>query len=191
MVKGAEPVFEQAHVFFPELNPILSLLNFHQATVAGFISNASADLNSTPGGERVQSQIAIIDPITSLTKYTKRPKWERGNAYLEPNALRRAPGFRQCSSRFDCKPEGGTLRDPVDSSRRRPDDQQDRTSARRASWPRRPCTAARSSTSSARATRPTSPHRRVPTGTGPPDAVDVRPSVAAARLTGGVPSGRQ
>ncbi len=37
-LRGAEPVFESAHVFFPELNPILSLANFHQATVAGFIS---------------------------------------------------------------------------------------------------------------------------------------------------------
>ena len=115
MVKGAEPVFEQAHVFFPELNPILSLLNFHQATVAGFVSNASADLNSTPGGQRVQSQIAIIDPNTSLTRYAKRPKWERGNSYLEPNALRRGLDLGTFES-FDCKPEGGTLRNPVDAA---------------------------------------------------------------------------
>ncbi len=115
MVKGAEPVFEQAHVFFPELNPILSLLNFHQATVAGFVSNASADLNSKPGGQRVQSQIAIIDPTTSLTRYAKRPKWERGNAYLEPNALRRGLDLGTFES-FDCKPEGGTLRNPVDAA---------------------------------------------------------------------------
>jgi len=115
VVKGAEPVFEQAHVFFPELNPILSLLNFHQATVAGFVSNASADLNSKPGGQRVQSQIAIIDPTTSLTRYTKRPKWERGNSYLEPNALRRGLDLGTFES-FDCKPEGGTLRNPVDAA---------------------------------------------------------------------------
>ncbi len=125
VVRGAEPVFEQAHTFFPELNPILSLLNFHQATVAGFISNASSDLNSQPGGQRVQSQIAIIDPTTSLTKYTTRPRWERGNAYLEPNALRRALDLGVFES-FDCKPEGGTLRDPVDSRQPPPlNDQQD------------------------------------------------------------------
>ncbi len=115
IVRQAEPVFEQAHVFLPELNPILSLLNFHQSTVAGFVSNASADLNSQPGGQRVQSQIAIIDPFTSLTRYTKRPKWERGNAYLEPNALRRGLDLGTFES-FDCKPEGGTLRNPVDAA---------------------------------------------------------------------------
>ncbi len=114
VVRGAEPVFESAHVFFPELNPILSLLNFHQATVAGFLSNATADLNSTPGGQRVQNQIGIVNPVTGLTKYTKRPKWERGNAYLEPNALLRALTLGTFES-FDCKPEGGTLRNPVDA----------------------------------------------------------------------------
>ena len=156
-------MFESAHVFFPELNPILSLLNFHQATVAGFLSNATADLNSKPGGQRVQSQIAIIDPNTSLARYTKRPKWERGNAYLEPNALRRGLDLGTFES-FDCKPEGGTLRDPVDARRcptRTP-------SARRASSRRRRSTAARSSTSSARASRPTSPPPRAPRAT-PPD----------------------
>ncbi len=114
VVNGAEPLFESAHVFLPELNPILSLLNFHQATVAGFVANASADLNSKPGGQRVQSQLGIVDPNTSLTRYFKRPKWERGNAYLEPNALRRALDLGTYES-FDCRPEGGTLRNPVDA----------------------------------------------------------------------------
>ena len=113
-LKGAEPFLESAHLFFPELNPILSLLNFHQATVAGFVSNASADLNAQPGGQRVQSQIAIIDP-QSFRRYTTRPKFERGNAYLEPNALIRAPLLGTFES-FDCKPEGGQLRDPVDAA---------------------------------------------------------------------------
>jgi phospholipid/cholesterol/gamma-HCH transport system substrate-binding protein len=113
VIKGAEPVFESAHVFFPELNPILSLLNFHQSTVAGFVSNASADLNSKPGGRRVQSQIVAINGA-SFRRYTTRPKFERGNAYLEPNGLLRGLNFGIPES-FDCKPEGGQLRDPVDS----------------------------------------------------------------------------
>jgi phospholipid/cholesterol/gamma-HCH transport system substrate-binding protein len=113
VVQGAEPVFESAHVFFPELNPILSLLNFHQSTVAGFLSNASADLASKPGGRRVQSQIVAING-SSFRRYTTRPKFERGNAYLEPNGLLRGLNLGIPES-FDCKPEGGQLRDPVDS----------------------------------------------------------------------------
>jgi len=121
VVSGLEPVFESAHVFFPELNPILSLLNFHQATLAGFITNGGPDLNSTPGGQRVQSQIGIIDPNTVLKRLTTRPKNERNNAYLEPNGLKRAIRLGTFES-FDCKPEGGQLRDPVDTmgSDRRP-----------------------------------------------------------------------
>jgi hypothetical protein len=113
VLKGAEPVLESAHLFFPELNPILSLLNFHQGTVAGFITNASADLNAKPGGQRVQTQIAIIDPKTAFSSTRTRPINERGNAYLEPNGLLRAPALGTFES-FDCKPEGGQLRDPVD-----------------------------------------------------------------------------
>ncbi len=113
VIQGAEPLFESAHVFLPELNPILSLLNFHQTTVSGFLSNASADLASQPAGQRGQNQIAIFDPATVLTPLRTRPKDERGNSYLEPNALTRAPLLGTFES-FDCKPEGGTLRDPVD-----------------------------------------------------------------------------
>jgi len=113
VLKGAEPVLESAHLFFPELNPILSLLNFHQGTVAGFITNASADLNAKPGGQRVQTQVAIIDPKTAFSQTRTRPVNERGNAYLEPNGLLRAPALGVFES-FDCKPEGGQRRDPVD-----------------------------------------------------------------------------
>ncbi|MEJ7714340.1 MAG: MlaD family protein [Thermoleophilaceae bacterium] len=115
VLQGAEPLLESAHVFLPELNPILSLLNFHQATVAGFISNGSSDLNSQPGGQRVQSQIGIIDPATAFTNIRKRPKNERGNAYLEPNGLLRGMSLGTTES-FDCKPEGGQLTDPVDGT---------------------------------------------------------------------------
>ncbi len=113
VVAGAEPVFESAHVFFPQLNPILSLLNFHQATVADFITNGGPDLNSAPGGQRVQSQIGILDPNTILKRLTTRPQRERGNAYLAPNGIKRAIRLGTFES-FDCKPEPGQLKDPVD-----------------------------------------------------------------------------
>ncbi len=114
VVSGAEPVFESAHMFLPQLNPILSLLNFHQATIAGFITNGGPDLNSQPGGKRVQSQIGIVDPNTILKRLTSRPPNERGNSYLEPNGIQRAPGLGTFES-FDCKPQGGQLKDPVDT----------------------------------------------------------------------------
>lgn len=113
-VNGAEPVVEAAHTFFPELNPILSYLNFHQATVAGFLSNAAADLIGDFGGERYQTQIGMVDP-RSLERPLTRPDFERGNAYTAPNAYTRAFAIGGIES-FDCKPSGGEVREPEDSS---------------------------------------------------------------------------
>lgn len=115
VLRGAQPLFESAHVFFPEINPILSLLNFHQETVAGFITNGGADLNSKPGGQRVQNQIGIVDPNTAFTTLRTRPQNERGNAYGQPNYLERAVSLGTIES-FDCKPEGGELKTPVDGT---------------------------------------------------------------------------
>ena len=67
-LRAGEPVFEAAHVFFPELNPILSLANFHQATVAGFISNGGSNITGPQGKPslgRYQTQIGIIDRARS------------------------------------------------------------------------------------------------------------------------------
>jgi phospholipid/cholesterol/gamma-HCH transport system substrate-binding protein len=113
ILKGAEPLFEAAHVFLPELNPILSYLNFRQDTVAGFLTNATADLSGKGSGRRQQTQIGIVDG-KSLQKFTKRPYWERGNSYLEPNALQRAIALGGIES-FDCKAAGGEKPEPVDN----------------------------------------------------------------------------
>jgi phospholipid/cholesterol/gamma-HCH transport system substrate-binding protein len=115
VLKGAEPLFESAHVFFPELNPILSLLNFNQDTVAMFITNGGANLNSKPGGQRVQTQVGIIDPKEAFKSLRTRAQNERGNAYPAPNYLPRALRLGTVES-FECKPEGGELRDPVDGT---------------------------------------------------------------------------
>jgi hypothetical protein len=112
ILEGARPLVDAAHVFLPELNPILSNLNYHQKTIGGFISNGAPDLNSTPGGERAQTQFVIFDG-RSFDKHTQQPKWERGNAYLAPNALQRAIALGTFES-FDCKPSGGEVPDPDD-----------------------------------------------------------------------------
>jgi virulence factor Mce-like protein len=113
VLRGAEPVLEALHPFFQELNPILSFFNYHQVTIASFLSNAGSDLNSKPGGERAQAQVAIIDP-RSFEKHFTRPDWERGNSYLAPNAYVRGWALGIVES-FDCNAAGGEKRDPVDA----------------------------------------------------------------------------
>jgi virulence factor Mce-like protein len=112
-VDQLEPFFEGAHLFFPELNPVLSFLNYHQATVAGFLSNGAANIAQKIGGRRGQMQIGMIEPGRSFNKYTERQPWERGNAYLAPNALTRALSLGGFES-FDCDHDANPRRDPVE-----------------------------------------------------------------------------
>jgi ABC-type transporter Mla subunit MlaD len=105
VLKEAEPLFEQLHPFFQELNPILSYFNFHQATLAGFISNAAPDLSGQYGGDRYQVNVGIIES-TGFQRHMTRPDSERGNAYMQPNALQRAIALGTIES-FDCTPSGG------------------------------------------------------------------------------------
>ena len=112
ILRKAEPLLEAAHPFFAELNPILSYFNFRQATIAGFLSNGTADLSGDAGGQRYQTQIGIIDG-RSFQRYTKRQYWERGNSYLQPNALQRAVALGGIES-IDCKAAGGEQPNAVD-----------------------------------------------------------------------------
>ena len=120
-LRAGEPVFEAAHVFFPELNPILSLANFHQATIAGFISNGGPDLTGPTGRPdigRYQTQIGIIN-ARSFDRFTRRPARERGDAYLAPNALNRVPSLGTFES-FDCTPSGGEVKNAADTAPKAP-----------------------------------------------------------------------
>jgi hypothetical protein len=113
-------VFEAAHVFFPQINPILSEFNFYQATIAGFITNGSADLAGDFGGQRYQTQLGIIEPRSFSNFPVKtRPATERGQAYLAPNALTRGVALGGYES-FDCKPSGGEQKDAVDTGTKSP-----------------------------------------------------------------------
>ena len=100
VLEGLQPLNDQLVPFFQELNPILSYLNFHQVTVAGFISNAAFNLAGKWGGERVQVQAGIIEG-RSFEKFYERQDWERGNAYLQPNGLTRAVALGTFES-YDC-----------------------------------------------------------------------------------------
>jgi phospholipid/cholesterol/gamma-HCH transport system substrate-binding protein len=128
VLNGAQPLLEAAHVFFPELNPILSYFNFRQNTIAGFLSNGGADLSAFWGGtDRGQEQVGLIDGRSFEPHYTPpcpggvpasqcgRPDYERGNAYIAPNALNRGIALGITES-FDCKPTGGNKVNPVDNA---------------------------------------------------------------------------
>jgi phospholipid/cholesterol/gamma-HCH transport system substrate-binding protein len=114
-LREAEPLAEALHTFFPELNPILSYLNFHQTTIAAFMTNGGADLAADYGtGQRGQTQIGIIED-RSFQPYkfgTEPPEWARGNAYMHPNSLMRALKLGTIES-FRCP--GGERSSPEDA----------------------------------------------------------------------------
>jgi virulence factor Mce-like protein len=108
-LEGAEPLTEAMHTFFPELNPILSYFNFHQTTIAAFITNGGADLAADYGtGQRGQTQVGIVSDSRNFQRYpwgSEPPDWVRGNAYLHPNTLMRALKLGGIES-YDCGQTG-------------------------------------------------------------------------------------
>ena len=120
-LEGAEPLLEAAHLFFGELNPILSYLSYGRAQVGQFLSVGASALGGTGvggyqgrgAGEHYLPQMAIIDSRSLLQRAT-RPPWERGNAYIAPNAYNRATPLGVIES-FDCNPSGGEQRNPSGS----------------------------------------------------------------------------
>ena len=115
ILREAEPLTEALHTFFPELNPMLSYFNFHQTTIAAFITNGGADLAADYGtGQRGQTQMGIIeDRSFEPYKYgTEPPDWARGEAYLHPNTLMRGIKLGTVES-FNCP--GGERKYPEDA----------------------------------------------------------------------------
>jgi phospholipid/cholesterol/gamma-HCH transport system substrate-binding protein len=120
VLSGAEPLLENLHLYLPELNPILSYLNFNQQQVADFITNGGGTLNGTlPGveGEGPRHYLKQFGIINSrgVGIASSRPEYERGNSYPGPNYLKRARPFGMIES-FDCKPTGGEKRDATSGS---------------------------------------------------------------------------
>ncbi len=118
-LRGARPLFKGLHTFLPELNPILSYANFGQTQLSQFLSNGSAaihyKLGARPDGipRHTQAQYGMIGP-RSLGFQQTRPFWDRGNAYVAPNAYVRAQAMGITES-LDCGPVGGTKRDASDT----------------------------------------------------------------------------
>jgi phospholipid/cholesterol/gamma-HCH transport system substrate-binding protein len=121
-LEGAEPVLEAAHVFLPEVNPILAYLQFNRTLVASFLVAGAGSIGENLAGgytrprtsntpEHLLAQSSFFE-LRSFIRDTTRPPWDRGNAYVAPNARWRATGLGVIES-FDCRPTGGTLKDPV------------------------------------------------------------------------------
>jgi phospholipid/cholesterol/gamma-HCH transport system substrate-binding protein len=121
VLRGARPVLDAVHVFMPELNPILSYLAFARGQVADFITvggaalagNGQGGYTRSTGAEHYLPQIAMIES-RSFQRNNTRPSYERGNAYIAPNAYNRFVPLGVIES-FDCRPAGGERRDAVES----------------------------------------------------------------------------
>ena len=87
-VTAARPVVHALEPFLDELGPILSLLNFNQTRVAGFITNGTVGIDADFGGQRYNNVVPLVDPRSFMT-FTERPEFDRGNAYLQPNFANR------------------------------------------------------------------------------------------------------
>jgi phospholipid/cholesterol/gamma-HCH transport system substrate-binding protein len=118
-LRGASPVVDALHVFLPELNPIISFLNFDQNVVAHFLTDGAAALNhriNDEPGTHVLPQFGIVNS-RSLTFSGSIPAWARGNAYVSNNTYDRAIPLGMIES-FDCSNTGlpgtGKKRDPSD-----------------------------------------------------------------------------
>jgi phospholipid/cholesterol/gamma-HCH transport system substrate-binding protein len=110
---GAEPVLAGLDGFLDELNPILAFMSYNQGHITNFLSIGAHNLNGDVEGERIQSQIGVIDG-RSFQKHYTRPDWERGSSYPPPNHESRSTPLGVLES-FDCSPAGGELRDPNDA----------------------------------------------------------------------------
>jgi phospholipid/cholesterol/gamma-HCH transport system substrate-binding protein len=114
-LEEASPLVDALHTFFPELNPILSYFNFHQTTIAAFITNGGTDVAADYGtGQRGQTQMGIIEDrsFEAFPYGEEPPDWVRGNAYMHPNSLMRALKLGTIES-FRCP--GGERKYPEDA----------------------------------------------------------------------------
>ncbi len=121
VLEGTRPLLAATHAFMPELNPILSYLAYSQQQIGQFLAigggalagNGEGGYTGGSGAEHYLPQVAVIDS-RSLQRRTKRPPWDRGNAYVAPNGYPRAISLGAIES-FDCKPAGGEQPNPSGS----------------------------------------------------------------------------
>jgi virulence factor Mce-like protein len=122
---GAEPLLEAAHVFLPEVNPVLAYLQYNRSLTASFLVNGAGSIGQNLAGgytrprtastpEHLLPQSSFFE-LRSFTRDSTRPPWDRGNAYVVPNARWRSIPLGVIES-WDCAPSGGEVRDPNDAA---------------------------------------------------------------------------
>lgn len=118
---AAPQALEALAPFLQELNPILSFAGYHSPGLAGFTTVGGAALAFTrpprgpnEGPRHFLRQIGMING-RGLALSQVRPEYDRGNAYLAPNAhmRMRAAGILES---FDCAPAGGEKPQPTEGS---------------------------------------------------------------------------
>jgi phospholipid/cholesterol/gamma-HCH transport system substrate-binding protein len=118
-LRGARPVLGALHVFLPQLNPIISYLNFDQDRVAHFLGTGAAGFHFNvahpPGGVPgwALAQFAVTNGESIMLRQ-QRPANERANAYIAPNGYNRAAPLGIVAESFDCKPSGGEVKNASD-----------------------------------------------------------------------------
>ncbi len=118
---GARPVFKSLNAFLPEINPILSFLNYYQPQVADFLQVGGGAINASIIGDPATAprnylrQYGVING-RSFAFNSERPNFERANAYSAPNFLTRGKEFGFVET-FDCNQAGAganpNARDPA------------------------------------------------------------------------------
>jgi virulence factor Mce-like protein len=121
-LRGAIPVFPALHAYLPELNPILSFINYSQEATAGFISNSAASLNAAAPplheneGPRHYLRQYSISNTRGIQLSETLPTYDRGNAYPLPNYLKRLRPLGM-NEVFSCAHSGaggdGTRKDAI------------------------------------------------------------------------------
>jgi virulence factor Mce-like protein len=105
-LRGAEPLLESLHTYLPQLNPVLSFLNYQQQQVADFITNGAGSLSGKlpalpgEGPRHYLRQYTLINGRSSGIA-TTRADYDRGNAYPAPNYYKRKKQFGIGES-WDC-----------------------------------------------------------------------------------------
>jgi hypothetical protein len=126
-LRGASPLMDGLHTFFPEFNPILSFANYYQSVLADFLSIGGAATMYTGVNPPIDgvslptlSQFGIINE-RSLGIHTTIPTYDRGNAYLSPNAYSRATKTGAIEA-FSCAntKSGGEVKQPDTSDKAPP-----------------------------------------------------------------------
>jgi phospholipid/cholesterol/gamma-HCH transport system substrate-binding protein len=113
VIRGLKPTLAELTPFLQQINPILQYLELSQFQVSDFITNgaaALADTTASPSGG-VGHYLRQLGPTgaESLALYRERPKTNRGNTYLPPEALFGDHEGKFIFPNFDCKPSGGEV----------------------------------------------------------------------------------